>query len=89
MSSVALAGITTAGGGVLRGTFNANVFINGRIPVVIGTRVASHGTGPHAASTVVQGNARVLVGGRALSRVGDLTSCAHPLTGGSADVNCG
>ena len=89
MAAVALAGITTAGGGMLRATFDAAVYINGRVPVVVGTQVAGHGTGPHAASRVTQGSGKVLVGGKPLSRVGDLTSCAHPLSGGSGDVNCG
>jgi uncharacterized Zn-binding protein involved in type VI secretion len=87
MPAVALVGTSTAGGGALLGNIDANVRINGRIPAVVGTRVASHGTGPHAASTVTQGNAKVLVGGKPLSRAGDLTSCAHPISGGSSDVN--
>lgn len=88
MAAVALAGLSTAGGGIVRATFDADVRIDGRVPVVVGCQVASHGTGPHAASRVSQGSGTVRVGGIALSRVGDLTSCAHPLTGGSS-VNCG
>jgi uncharacterized Zn-binding protein involved in type VI secretion len=87
MSAVALAGTSTAGGGALLGNIDAKVRINDRIPAVVGTRVASHGTGPHAASTVAQGNPKVLVGGNPIARAGDLTSCAHAISGGSSNVN--
>lgn len=89
MAAVALQGISTVGGGVLLGNINAQVYVNDRIPGVVGTRAASHGKAPHNASVITQGNSTVLVGGIPLSFSGAATSCGDPVAGGSPNVVVG
>jgi len=89
MAKVALQGISTVGAGVLLGNISAGVFVNDRIPGVVGTRAASHGRAPHNASVITQGNPRVFVGNIPLSFEGAATSCGDPVTNGSADVTVG
>lgn len=89
MAAVALQGISTVGAGVLLGNISANVFVNDRIPGVVGTRAAAHGRAPHNASVITQGNPRVVIGNIPLSFSGATTSCGDPVTGGSSDVTVG
>lgn len=89
MPAVALQGVSNVGGGLLLGNISANVEINGRIPGVVGTRAAGHGTAPHNLSTITQGNPLVTIGGIPLAYSGSATSCGHPVSGGSSDVTVG
>jgi uncharacterized Zn-binding protein involved in type VI secretion len=89
MASVALQGVSTVGGGVLLGNISAGVFVNDRIPGLIGTRAASHGRAPHNASVITQGHPNVFVGNIRLSFAGAATSCGDPVAGGSANVSVG
>ena len=88
MASIALVGSSRAGAGVLLGTFNSQVFVDGRLVAVVGTQVAPHGRAPHNAARVAQGSSTVFVGNRPVARVGDLASCGDSISGGSS-VNCG
>jgi uncharacterized Zn-binding protein involved in type VI secretion len=88
MAAIALtAGISTAGGGALFASPNTHVTIGGYPIAVVGTKVASHGTGPHAAATCTQGSSTVTIGGLGIVREGDMASCGHPVVGGSSDVS--
>jgi uncharacterized Zn-binding protein involved in type VI secretion len=88
MAAIALtAGISTAGGGALFASPNTDVTIGGYPIAVVGTKVASHGTAPHTTSTCTQGSSTVTIGGRGIVRAGDLTTCGHPVVGGSSDVS--
>lgn len=86
MPGLALVGLSTAGGGKLYASPNTNVTVNGYPVAVIGTKVASHGTAAHAASVCTQGSSTVTIGGVGVVRIGDLTSCAHPVVDGAPEV---
>lgn len=88
-TKVAITGISTAGGGQLFSSPNTTVIIENHLACVVGTRVASHGTAPHNASVTTQGLSTVTINGKALNKENDLTTCAHPITGGASTVFCG
>lgn len=92
MARVAIATVTTAGGGVLLSNIDSLVRLQFRVPGVVGTRVAGHGIGPHSGAAqpvVVAGSATVFCGGLPLAREGDQVSCGDVLVGGSGTVDCG
>lgn len=76
----------TAGGQILNGS--GNVFINGKPAVTVGSKIKPHGSGPHAAATMVKGSSTVFVNGKPLVRAGDDASCGHKATG-SDNVRAG
>lgn len=93
MPKIAISGgASTAGGGQVLGTFDFDVRVENRIPAVVGTRVAGHGSAPHNDASqpkLAQGSPTVFVGGRPISRENDLVTCAHPIIGGAADTTAG
>ena len=81
MPNVAING-NLAGGATIGLT--TNVIVNGQSVVCIGSLVASHGSSPHAAATIVEGNTgRVVMNGKIPSVSGNKASCAHVLVGTS------
>ena len=89
MPKVALVGVSTVGGGPITGPGAPSVKANGSIVSVLGDAVASHGSGPHAAATIITASGTVSAEGKAVARVGDLASCGHTITGGATNVNAG
>lgn len=81
MPNVAVTG--DLAGGATTG-LTSRVLVNGKSVVCIGSLVASHGTSPHAAATIVEGNKRlVTMEGKVPSVSGNKASCAHVLAGTS------
>ena len=64
------------------------MFANGEEVIVNGDAVASHGTTPHNAATMVAGSTRIFVGEKAVCNAGDLATCGDAATG-STDVFAG
>ncbi len=86
MPGVSRVGVDLVGSGIIIGPGNTTVKINGSPVSVIGDAVASHGTGPHVAATLVVGSTTVFAGGIGVVRAGDAASCGDVATG-SANVN--
>tara|TARA_A100001011_G_scaffold400401_1_gene514680 strand:+ start:965 stop:1225 length:261 start_codon:yes stop_codon:yes gene_type:complete len=81
MPNVAING--NLAGGATTG-LTTTVIVNGQRVVCIGSVVASHGSSPHAAATIVEGNTgRVFMNGKIPSVTGNKASCAHALVGTS------
>lgn len=70
-------------GGLITGNLAPTVFVNGKPIAVLGAAITGHGSGPHAAPTLVQGSATVFAHGQPVSRAGDTASCGHAATGSS------
>lgn len=75
-----------AGGAMQAGS--ANVFINGKAAVTVGSGVISHGSGPHSSAKMAVGSSTVFVNGKALVRAGDASTCGHKAVG-SSNVSAG
>jgi uncharacterized Zn-binding protein involved in type VI secretion len=82
-------GTSLVGSAALQENLRFFTKINGVSPAVVGTIVDPHSSGPHTSAKIVQGSPTVFVGGRPLTREGDLASCGDKVIGGSADVFCG
>tara|TARA_B100000131_G_C18107915_1_gene608565 strand:- start:2093 stop:2353 length:261 start_codon:yes stop_codon:yes gene_type:complete len=81
MPTVAING--NLAGGATTG-LTKRVLINGKSVVCIGSLVASHGTSPHDAATITEGNTgRVTMEGKVPSVSGNKASCVHKLVGTS------
>jgi len=89
MPAVARVGVETVGGGLITGPGAPSVKTNGSTTSVLGDSVAPHGSGPHAAATIITASGTVNAEGKGVVRVGDLASCGHTVVGGSPDVNAG
>lgn len=63
--------------------------INGVVVARLGDSITPHGTGDHAAATLVQASSSVKAEGIRICRVGDAASCGHTITAGSPNANAG
>lgn len=88
MAGISRIGIDTAGGIITGPPMAATVLVNGAPAAVLGSLVAPHGTGPHAAASMIQGSATVFANGLPVCRDGDAASCGDTATG-SGDVEAG
>ena len=88
MAGIARVGVDSAGGTILGGG-QSTVRVNGALVAVLGDAVAPHGEGLHASATLVSASGTVYAGGVAVCRAGDLASCGHTITSGSADTGSG
>lgn len=70
-------------GGLITGNLAPTVYVNGKPIAVLGALVIGHGSGAHAAPTLVQGSATVFAQGRPVCRAGDTASCGHAAIGAS------
>jgi uncharacterized Zn-binding protein involved in type VI secretion len=75
-------------GGLLIGTGNGSVYVNGKTATVLNDAVTNHGSAPHASPTMTQASSSVFFSGKAVCRAGDQASCGHTATG-SSNVNAG
>ena len=89
MPAVAKVGVSTVGGGLITGPGAPTVKVNGATVSVLGDSVASHGSGPHVAATIITASGNVNAEGKGVVRDGDLASCGHTVINGSADTNAG
>lgn len=88
MALATRSGIDSAGGGIITSSGQDFVTIDGALWIVVGDRVANHGTGPHAAATMAAGAAFVSIAGVSVCRLGDAATCGHTATGsGHVDVS--
>lgn len=78
--------IDTAGGDLIPS--QATVFANSELVIVNGDEVKNHGSGDHAAATMIAGSNNVFIGGVAVVNAGDLATCGDAATG-SANVKVG
>ena len=74
----------------------ASVRVNGAPVVVDGISVSAHAPwkpkkrhAPHVAASTSGGSGTVRAGGKPVVRTGDVDTCGHARTGGSADVRIG
>ena len=88
-AAVARVGVDNVGGGLILGPGAPTIKVNGSTVSVLGDAVASHGSGPHAAATIITASGSVNAEGKAVVRVGDLASCGHTVATGSPDTNAG
>lgn len=72
---------TDSAGGVLIGTGNTTVYVNGKTATVKGDAVTPHGYPPHAAPTMNQASSTVFFNGIAVCRAGDTATCGHAASG--------
>lgn len=82
MPGISRIGVDTAGGTIVS-PGEPTVFVNGSVISVLGDAVASHGTAPHNAPTMVGSSSTVFAGGIGVVRAGDAASCGHTATGSS------
>lgn len=80
MPGIARVGLDTAGG-LITGNLEPNIRVNGYPVAVVGTAVASHGTGAHASATMAAGSSVVRANGIAVCRAGDAATCGDLATG--------
>lgn len=90
MPAVQRQGDSNSAGGQATGGI-ASVRVNGKPIVVAGGGVSGHAPWgkahpPHAAAKVKGGSATVRAAGVPVIRTGDIDTCGHPRSGGSADV---
>jgi len=76
----------TAGGAII--SSQSTVKADSKNIIVHGDSVASHGTGLHAAPTMIAGSDSVFIGGIAVVNTGDAATCGHT-SSGSSSVNVG
>ena len=89
MPAVARVSIDLVGGAIIVGPGEVSVKVNGLVISVINDTVASHGSGPHAAATIVSASSTVFANGKAVVRVGDSASCGDLVSTGSPNVFAG
>ena len=85
---VARVGVDSAGGLILGGG-QSTVKCNSSLVAVIGDSIASHGIGPHANATMVEGSSTVKVNGKGVCRKGDKASCGCAVSTGSLNTKAG
>lgn len=89
MSIVQIVGDSNAAGGVVTGSVQGTVFINGRLVAVNGSPVSPHFpfVFPHVGTVTTSGAAQVRINGIPVNRVGDPDSCGHPRSTQSCNVD--
>lgn len=89
---VARLGDLNSAGGPIISNVSRDVFINNKPAAMIGSLVAPHVPfkGPHKPPTAITSGAQtVFVNNRPLAHVGSNTTCGHPISTGSSDVEVG
>lgn len=89
MAIVQVVGDANAAGGVITGSAQGQVYIDGRLVSVNGSPVSPHWPFilPHIGTVTTSGSARVLINGIPVNRVGDPDSCGHPRSTQSVRVD--
>ena len=67
--------------GLLLQTYTNNVLVNNTEVAVLGTKVKSHGVGPHSDAKMIESSNTVFSGGIGIVRQGDKADCKHKTTG--------
>lgn len=80
---IGLVGQSVAGGLIVSSPITKAV-VDGKPVVGVGSVIAPHGSGPHANAVMVTGTSKFVVDGIQVCREGDVASCGHVLTLGSA-----
>ncbi|MDQ0314849.1 PAAR domain-containing protein [Amorphus orientalis] len=77
--------------GVVTGSVQSKVRINGRLAAVNGSPVSAHTPffPPHLAPVTANGSAKVRIAGIPANRQGDQDSCGHVRASGSPNVRIG
>mgnify|MGYP001264930206 CR=1 FL=1 len=86
-SPISIAGTSQAGGGIVTGSLQSFVSINGAAVVVNGSPIASHGMGSHASAVTANGSGLLRINGIPGNRDGDAATCGDLLTNGSGWVS--
>ena len=89
MAAAARSGVDNAGGGLIIANTVRTVFVNNSPIALEFDAIASHGTDLHAASSIVSGSITVIANGMPVARLGDPTTCGHPIATGSPNVIIG
>ena len=89
MSIVQVVGDANAAGGVVQGSVQGTVYIDGRLVAVNGSPVSPHWPFrfPHVGTVTTSGSTQVLINGIPVNRVGDPDSCGHPRATQSVKVD--
>lgn len=77
----------TCGGAIIATA--TKTFVNGILVARLGDAVETHGTGPHAAATMVEASSTIFAEGIAVCRQGDHASCGDSVTTYSPNVSEG
>ena len=85
MPAISLAGVDTAGGGLIISSSGVQSTIGGSVIAVNGDAVAPHGLPPHDAATLVASHSSTIAGHRIVT-AGDIASCGHPVTGSASST---
>ncbi len=76
-------------GGLVTSTPQSFVRCEGFLVAVVGSNVAAHGVGSHAAATLPVGSAFVRIGGQAVVFATCAASCGHQATGSTLMILSG
>lgn len=89
MSIVQIVGDSNAAGGVVTGSAQGQVYIDGRLVAVNGSPVSPHWpfVFPHIGTVTTSGAANVVINGIPVNRIGDPDSCGHPRATKSCNVD--
>ncbi len=84
-------GDADTGGGIVTGSLQSKVRINGKLAAVDGSPVSGHAPfmPPHTGPVTAHGSAKVRFGGIPANRRGDADTCGHARASGSPNVNIG
>ena len=63
----------------------SSVYFNGKLVIVDGDMIESHGIGPHIAATI-SGTSTVKIGAKSIVKTGDAASCGDIATGSSTVI---
>lgn len=75
------------GGTIIATAIHTNV--NGLAIARLGDSITPHGTGAHAAATLIEASSTVFAEGIRVCRVGDAASCGHTISAGSPNTFAG
>lgn len=85
---IAIHGDKVGGGDIIASSVNVKVY-GGQKVARHGDPVTPHGTGPHAAATLIASQTDVLVEGIPVCRHGDFATCGHTIDTTSNPLNLG
>ena len=78
-----------ASSGGLVSASQSTVYAKGKLVIVNGDTVASHGSSPHNAATMIAGSNNVFIGGVAVCNTGDAATCGDTIGPGADTVQVG
>ena len=84
MNPVSTVSVASAGGGLVTGSLQSSVRVDGNLIAVNGSPIASHGSNPHNTAVTANGVAGCRINGIPINTDGNIVSCGHVLVNGVA-----